>query len=58
VGAADLLEKRRRWSSSSVAAGMTFWSAVMNWMRASSRVRGASESLVTMTRMGRKPWWR
>jgi hypothetical protein len=46
----------RRCKSSSVAAGMTALSAVMKWMRASSRVTGLSVSLVTMTRMGSRLW--
>ena len=56
LGALALLEvKRRRLMSSRVAAGILSLSAEMNWMRASSRERAASPSLVMMTRTGMKP---
>ena len=55
--AVPLVEKRRRWMSSSVAAGILSLLMEMNWMRASSRERAVSPSLVKMTRMGSMPCW-
>jgi hypothetical protein len=43
--------------SSSVAAGILSLLAEMNCMRASSRERARSESLVMMTRTGSRPCW-
>ena len=57
VPIALLVEKRRRLMSSGSAAGMMSWFAEMNWMRASSRFRAVSPSLVMMTRIGIKPCW-
>src|SRR3954470_2510787 len=55
--AAPLVEKRRRWMSSSVAAGILSLLMEMNCMRASSSESAVSLSLVKMTRMGMKPCW-
>ena len=52
-----LMVKMRRLRSSRVAAGMVSLLAEMNWMRASSRERAGSESLVMMTRTGSMPCW-
>ena len=52
-----LVEKRRRWMSSSVAAGILSLLTEMSWMRASSSESAVSLSLVKMTRTGMKPCW-